>query len=279
MQKHLNFVAALGLAITLAVPAQAQDADTVVATVNGTPITLGQMIVARAILPEQYQQLPNEILFEGILKQLVEQQLLADSFEGDLPKRIPISLENEKRSLVAGESVELVLQKALTDEAIQAAYDKKFENAEPTKEYNASHILVETQEEALAIQADLDGGADFAATAKEKSTGPSGPNGGSLGWFGKGAMVPSFEAAVVCLDVGAVSAPVETQFGWHVIILNEVRNAGAPKLEEVREELAGEIRTNALATAINNLREAATIDQTGSEGIDPSILSDFSIVE
>jgi peptidyl-prolyl cis-trans isomerase C len=279
MQKHLNFVAALGLAITLAVPAQAQDADTVVATVNGTPITLGQMIVARAILPEQYQQLPNEILFEGILKQLVEQQLLADSFEGDLPKRIPISLENEKRSLVAGESVELVLQKALTDEAIQAAYDKKFENAEPTKEYNASHILVETQEEALAIQADLDGGADFAATAKEKSTGPSGPNGGSLGWFGKGAMVPSFEAAVVGLDVGAVSAPVETQFGWHVIILNEVRNAGAPKLEEVREELAGEIRTNALATAINNLREAATIDQTGSEGIDPSILSDFSIVE
>jgi peptidyl-prolyl cis-trans isomerase C len=279
MQKHLNFVAALGLAITLAVPAQAQDADTVVATVNGTPITLGQMIVARAILPEQYQQLQNEILFEGILKQLVEQQLLADSFEGDLPKRIPISLENEKRSLVAGESVELVLQKALTDEAIQAAYDKKFENAEPTKEYNASHILVETQEEALAIQADLDGGADFAATAKEKSTGPSGPNGGSLGWFGKGAMVPSFEAAVVGLDVGAVSAPVETQFGWHVIILNEVRNAGAPKLEEVREELAGEIRTNALATAINNLREAATIDQTGSEGIDPSILSDFSIVE
>jgi peptidyl-prolyl cis-trans isomerase C len=279
MQKHLNFVAALGLAITLAVPAQAQDADTVVATVNGTPITLGQMIVARAILPEQYQQLPNEILFEGILKQLVEQQLLADSFEGDLPKRIPISLENEKRSLVAGESVELVLQKALTDEAIQAAYDKKFENAEPTKEYNASHILVETQEEALAIQADLDGGADFAATAKEKSTGPSGPNGGSLGWFGKGAMVPSFEAAVVGLDVGAVSAPVETQFGWHVIILNEVRNAGAPKLVEVREELAGEIRTNALATAINNLREAATIDQTGSEGIDPSILSDFSIVE
>jgi peptidyl-prolyl cis-trans isomerase C len=279
MQKHLNFVAALGLAITLAVPAQAQDADTVVATVNGTPITLGQMIVARAILPEQYQQLPNEILFEGILKQLVEQQLLADSFEGDLPKRIPISLENEKRSLVAGESVELVLQKALTDEAIQAAYDKKFENAEPTKEYNASHILVETQEEALAIQADLDGGADFADTAKEKSTGPSGPNGGSLGWFGKGAMVPSFEAAVVGLDVGAVSAPVETQFGWHVIILNEVRNAGAPKLVEVREELAGEIRTNALATAINNLREAATIDQTGSEGIDPSILSDFSIVE
>ena len=279
MQKRLNFVAALGLAVTFAMPLQAQDANTVVATVNGKSITLGHMIVARAILPEQYQQLPNDVLFEGILKQLVEQTLLAGAFDGTLPKRIPISLENEQRSLIAGETLEVVLSQALSEDAVKAAYDAQFADAEPSKEYNASHILVETEEEALAIQADVDGGADFATVAKEKSTGPSGPNGGSLGWFGKGAMVPSFEAAVVGLEVGAVSAPVQTQFGWHVIILNETRNTSAPELDAVRVEIEGTLRQEAVTTKIEELREAATIDQSGVEGIDPSILSDLSIVE
>ena len=279
MQKRLNFIATLGLALTLAMPAQAQDANTVVATVNGKDITIGHMILARTTLPEQYQQLPDDVLFEGILKQLVEQSLLADSFTGDLPKRISISLENEKRSLIAGERVEAVLTAALTDEAIQAAYDSKFADAEPTQEYNASHILVETKEEALALKSELDAGADFASAAKEKSTGPSGSNGGALGWFGKGAMVPSFEAAVADLDVGAVSAPVKTQFGWHVIILNETRNASAPTLAEVRPELEDALRESALSNAIEILREKADVDQSGAEGINPSVLSDLSVVE
>lgn len=279
MQKRLNFIATLGLAVTLAMPAQAQDANTVVATVNGKDITIGHMILARTTLPEQYQQLPDDVLFEGILKQLVEQSLLADSFTGDLPKRISISLENEKRSLIAGERVEAVLTVALTDEAIQAAYDSKFADAEPTQEYNASHILVETEEEALALKSELDAGADFASAAKEKSTGPSGSNGGALGWFGKGAMVPSFEAAVADLDVGAVSTPVKTQFGWHVIILNETRNASAPTLAEVRPELEDALRESALSNAIEILREKADVDQSGAEGINPSVLSDLSVVE
>ena len=279
MQKRLNFIAALGLAVTLAMPAQAQDANTVVVTVNGTEITVGHMILARATIPEQYQQLPDDVLFEGILKQLVEQTLLAGDFSGDLPKRIALSLENEERSLIAGERVEALLSEALTDEALQEAYTLRFADAVPAQEYNAAHILVETEEEALAIKADLEGGADFATTAKEKSTGPSGPNGGSLGWFGQGAMVPSFEAAVVGLDVGAVSAPVQTKFGWHLIILNETRNGSAPTLDKVRPELEDEIRQAAMAAVIDALTEKAEIDQTGAEGIDPSILSDLSIVE
>ena len=279
MQKRLNFIAALGLAVTLAMPAQAQDANTVVATVNGKDITVGHMILARATLPEQYQQLPDDVLFEGILKQLVEQTLLAGDFSGDLPKRIALSLENEKRSLIAGERVEALLSEALTDEALQKAYNTRFADAIPAQEYNAAHILVETEEEALAIKTDLDGGAGFAATAKDKSTGPSGPNGGSLGWFGKGAMVPSFEAAVIELDIGAVSAPVKTQFGWHLIILNETRNGSAPTFDEVRPELEGEIRQSAMTAVIDSLREKANIDQSGAEEIDPSILSDLSVVE
>lgn len=279
MQKRLNLVAALGLAVTLAMPAQAQDASTVVATVNGTEITIGHMIVARAALPEQYQQLPDSVLFDGILKQLVEQTLLADDFKGDMPKRIGLQIENEERSLIAGERVESVLAQALSDAAVQEAYNIQFANLEPSQEYNASHILVETEEEALAIKADLDGGADFAATAQAKSTGPSGPNGGSLGWFGKGAMVPTFEAAVTGLEIGAVSMPVETQFGWHVIILNETRNVSAPTLESIRPEIENNLREAALSAAIDELRSNADIDQSGTEGIDPKILSNTSIVE
>lgn len=279
MQKRLNLIAALGLAVTLAMPAQAQDASTVVATVNGKNITIGHMIIARASLPEQYQQLPDSVLFDGILKQLIEQSLLADDFDGELPKRIGLQLENEERSLIAGERVESILGQVLSDATVQKEFDAQYSNVEPSQEFNASHILVETEEEALAIKSDLDGGADFASTAQAKSTGPSGPNGGSLGWFGKGAMVPTFEAAVLDLKVGAISDPVETQFGWHVIILNETRNISAPTLESVRPEIEQKLRESALTSAIEELRSNAEVDQSGAEGIDPKILSNLSMIE
>ncbi|KIC49832.1 peptidylprolyl isomerase [Tateyamaria sp. ANG-S1] len=279
MNKRFFSLPALGLIAALATPATAQDADTVVATVNGTDITVGHMIVARASLPQQFQQLPNDVLFSGILEQLINQTLLAQSFDGDLPKRTLLQIENETRSLTAGEELETLFQEKLTDEAIQAAYEAKYEGVTPQEEYNASHILVETEEEAKAIKAELDGGADFAATAREKSTGPSGPNGGQLGWFGAGAMVPSFEAAVISLEVGEVSDPVQTQFGWHVIILNETRVPDAPKLDDVREELLAEVRDAAVEEYVASLTANAQIDQSGAADLDPEILSDLGLVE
>ncbi|MBY5933354.1 peptidylprolyl isomerase [Tateyamaria omphalii] len=279
MNKRFFSLPALGLIAALATPATAQDADTVVATVNGTDITVGHMIVARASLPQQFQQLPNDVLFSGILEQLINQTLLAQSFDGDLPKRTQLQIENETRSLTAGEELETLFQEKLTDEAIQAAYDAKYEGVTPQEEYNASHILVETEEEAKAVKEEIDGGADFAATAREKSTGPSGPNGGQLGWFGAGAMVPSFESAVISLEVGEVSDPVQTQFGWHVIILNETRVPDAPTLEAVREELLQEVRDSAVEEYVASLTAGAQIDQSGAADIDPAILSDLNMVE
>ncbi|WP_147109724.1 peptidylprolyl isomerase [Tateyamaria sp. syn59] len=279
MNKRFFSLPALGLIAAMATPANAQDADTVVATVNGTDITIGHMIVARASLPQQFQQLPNDVLFTGILEQLINQTLLAQAFDGDLPKRTNLQIENETRSLTAGEELETLFQKTLTDEALQAAYDAKYAGVTPQEEYNASHILVETEEEAKAIKAEIDGGADFAATAREKSTGPSGPNGGQLGWFGAGAMVPSFEAAVISLEVGEVSEPVQTQFGWHVIVLNETRTPEAPTLDEVREELLQDVRDTAVEDYVASLTEAAQIDQSGAADIDPEILSDLGLVE
>lgn len=270
---------ALGFLAAMALPATAQDADTVVATVNGTDITVGHMIVARASLPEQFQQLPNEVLFDGILEQLINQTLLAQAFEGELPKRAQLQVQNETRSLTAGEELEKLFQATLTDDAIQAAYDAKYDGVTPQEEYNASHILVETEEEAAAIKEEIEAGADFAATAREKSTGPSGPNGGQLGWFGTGAMVPSFEAAVIALEVGEVSDPVQTQFGWHVIILNETRTPDNPSLEEVRGDIVQEVRDTAVESYVAELMGAAQIDQSGAGDLDPAILQDLTLVE
>lgn len=279
MIKHFFSLPAIAFAAALALPAHAQDADTVVANVNGTEIKLGHMIVALNTLPQQYQQLPDEVLFEGILNQLVQQTLLAQSYDGDLPSRAQLALENETRSVTAGEAVEIVLQNALTPEALQSAYDARFADATPGTEYNASHILVETEEEAQAVKTEIEEGADFAATAREKSTGPSGPNGGSLGWFGAGMMVPSFEAAVVALEPGQVSDPVQTQFGWHVIKLNETRTAEQPTLDEMRAELEDEIRGQTLEAHIDGLQAEGDVDTSASEGIDPASLRNLSLLD
>lgn len=282
MHKRLTFVAALAVSASLGLSATAQDTpqlDTVVATVNGTDITLGHMIIARARLPEQYQQLPDDVLFTGILEQLVQQTALSDTFEGDLPARVELSLDNERRSLKAGEVIEQVMADPLDEDDVQAAYDAEYGNVEPDKEFDASHILVETEEEANAVKTQLDEGADFAEVAREKSTGPSGPGGGALGWFGKGMMVPAFENAVMEMEPGAVSDPVETQFGWHVIKLNDVRDGEAPELETVREEIELQLRQTRVQTAIEAITAGAEVDTSASEAIDPSVLNNIEWLE
>ncbi|MFP4326902.1 MAG: peptidylprolyl isomerase [Paracoccaceae bacterium] len=256
----------------------AVDIDTVVATVNGQDITIGHVLSARASLPQQYQELPDDVLFEGIVDQMVQQALLSQQVDGDLPDRVRFALDNERRLLLAGEAVEDIIDTAVTDDALRAAYEARYAEEAPGMEYNASHILVETEEEAQSLVEQLDDGADFAELAKEHSTGPSGPSGGELGWFGAGAMVAPFEDAVKELDEGSVSAPVQTQFGWHVIKLNETRAAEAPELDEVREELAEEIRTSAVQERLDAMMDEATIDNRSDE-IDPAVLSRPDLLE
>ena len=282
MSKQLNFFRSAAIALVLATPAFAEDApnaETVVASVNGQNITLGQMILTRQALPQQYANLPDEVLFTGILDQLVQQTLLAQTFNGEPPMRVALALENERRSLLAGTVVEKVINEAVSDESIQAAYDAKYANFEGTAEFNASHILVESKEAAEEIAKMIREGADFAETAREKSTGPSGPSGGQLGWFGPGQMVPPFEAAVQALEKGEISDPVATQFGWHVIILNDTRMQPAPTLEAASAELAAEIQQAAIEAELAKLTEAAKIDRSGSEGLAPNLLKNIDLLE
>ncbi len=278
MNARISWLAgALALALApAAATAQDYDADTVVATVGGTDITLGHMIVAKGTLPAQYQQLPNEVLFPGILDQLIQQLALAQSLETPT-KATELTIENQRSGLLAGEALGIVSQAAVTDEALDALYAERFSDAEPSQEFNASHILVETEEKAAELIAELEEGADFAALAQLHSTGPSGPNGGLLGWFGPGQMVPEFEAAVLELEPGGVSGPVQTQFGWHVVILNDLRSKGAPSLDEVRGDLAAELQDAAVEALIAEVVEASEISRVDVE-IDPAALSDLSLV-
>lgn len=281
MMKNRVFATAFAACMVMPMAALAQDdapsADTVLATVNGVDVTLGQVIVAKTRLPQQFQALENDVLFPGLVDQLVQQTLLADSVEG-LTTANRILLETEERSLLSAQAVDAVLAEGVTEEAIQATYDEAFGEAGGGPEYNASHILVETEDEALALIDELEAGADFAELARENSTGPSAPSGGNLGWFGPGRMVPAFEEAVVGLDVGAVSAPVQTQFGWHVIILNETRQAAAPTLEEVRAQIEQRVQQQVVDGHIAGLREGAEIDQVDLSNFDPAIINDLSII-
>jgi peptidyl-prolyl cis-trans isomerase C len=280
MMKHATYLGSAALILTLASPVAAQDttADTVIATVGETEITLGEMIIARAQLPQQYQSLPADVLFDGVLEQLIQQQLLADAVE-DAPARVEYALRNERRSLLAGEAIDSLSVASMTDTAIQNAYDERYESSESETEFNAAHLLVETIEAAIAAKDRIDAGEAFGDVAKEVSTGPSGPNGGNLGWFGAGQMVTPFEDAVIGMEVGGVSDPVETQFGFHVINLLEKRVKEAPELDDIRSELMAELQEAAIQSRLAELTEAADIVTPEEGTIDPELLGDLSLLE
>jgi peptidyl-prolyl cis-trans isomerase C len=259
-------------------PATPVTRDTVVATVNGVAITVGHLIVARDALPAQYQQMPNEMLLPGLIDQLVQQTLLMQS-AGEPDDRTKLVLENQNRQILAAQSLAKAVEAAVTPEAVEARYNQDFVNADQGSEYNAAHILVETEDEAKAIIAELDGGADFDTLARERSTGPSGPNAGDLGWFGRGDMVEPFEAAVLTMTPGTyTAAPVQTQFGWHVIFLKETRPATAPALEEVQAEIAQTLQREAIEAELARLQDGALIDMPEVQ-VDPAVLSDLSILD
>jgi peptidyl-prolyl cis-trans isomerase C len=287
MAKAMRFFAGAALAASLALPVltaplwaeDAPTADTVVATVNGTAITLGHMIIAREALPDQYKALPPDVLFKGILDQLVQQTALEQSMDGKLTRRDTLHLENEERGYVSARALEAVVRGAVTDAALQAAYDARFKDAAPQTEYNAAHILVADEAKAKELLAELEAGADFAELAKTNSTDTgSGAVGGDLGWFGLGMMVKPFEEAVVAAEVGKVAGPVQSDFGFHLILVKETRVAAQPTLDDIRDELATEIEQQAIEAHVTEVTAAAAVETPG-EGIDPALLGDLGLLD
>lgn len=279
MPMMTKLLGATVISFALAQGAVAADltADSVMATVNGTEITLGHMITVRDTLPAEYQQLPDDVLFAGILDQLIQQTALAEIGAAKMTKRDEIALEVDRRAYLAGAVLDQTAKTAITEEGIQDAYKTRFAEAEPTREYNAAHIIVGTEEEAAAIKAEIEGGAEFADVAKEKSTDGAAANGGDLGWFGLEAMVKPFGDAVVAMKPGDLAGPVQTEYGWHVIKLIETRLAEAPSIEDVRAELEGDLRQKAVETRVTETVEKAKVERM-DEGVDPAILKDETIL-
>ena len=276
----LRFVAPVMIAGCFAAPDFAEDmtADTVMATVNGTDITLGHMIALRDSLPQQYLSLEDKVLFDGVLDQLVQQTILAQEREKALTKRDELMLDVDRRAYLSGAVLNQIAASAVTEDSVSTAYDAKYAGTEPSREYHAAHILVATEEEAKKIHEAIVGGADFGDQAKEHSMDGSKASGGDLGWFPLSAMVEPFGKAVGALKVGELSEPVETQYGWHIIKLFEDRLAEAPKIEDVREEIEGEVRAAAVEGHVSKLVAGAKIEKK-VDGIDPTILRSTEILK
>lgn len=258
-------------------PEGAQQIDpetTVVARVGDTEIYLVQLLEMMDDLPPQYRQMPFQQIYPALLNRAVDTTLLARAArDSDVAEE-----QGVQRRLRAAE--DRVLSQAwlnrsisedITDEAIEARYEDFREQNAGNEEMRARHILLETEAEARETIAELKEGADFAALAEERSTGPSAVEGGDLGWFGTGQMVPAFEQATLALEPGDFSQePVQTQFGWHVILLEDKRTSEAPPLDEVRDQLTAELTRELIQQRLAGLREDATISTFNLDGSVPS---------
>ena len=249
---------------------------TVLVSVNGEDITVGNIISFQSRLSDQYQSMEDSVLFDGILKQLIQQTILSQkvNIHSD---RIKYALENQTRAFLSTELVGKLSEIEVIESEIESLYVKFSTDIERKKEYNASHILVETETEAKELLLRLKNGADFSELAKTYSTGPSGAQGGNLGWFGQGAMVPTFENAVIKLKIDELSVPVQTQFGWHLIKLNDVRKTPVPTIEEVRKELITEIKKKKIDFEMSKIIDSADVIYSDLE-IDPKIIREVSML-
>ena len=260
-----RLIAALALVFTLAAQVQANDNNKVVAKVNGIEIKYIEIVEAQKLLPEQYQKIQFEQIFPTLLDSVIDTYLTAA--DGRL-KNIHNSADFKKemmrieRQLLQRNAITQAINESVTDAALQDAYSKmKIEN-KGNEEIHARHILVKEEKTAIAIIAELDKGKKFAELAKIKSTGPSAKNGGDLGYFGRGQMVPEFEKVAFAMDEGSyTTTPVKTQFGYHVIKQEGRRAQTLPTFSEVEDQLRSQLSQVAGAQYMAELRKNAKIEK------------------
>lgn len=245
-----------------AMPVFAQE-KIAVGTVNGETIFLDEVMQLTEQLPDEYRRQPIENIYPNLVDEITNTKLAATAAkEADLQNNELVidAIRIASERILAEAYFATEVRKIVTDEEIQSAYDRFVSDSDSREQISARHILVNEEAEAIDLIAKLEGGADFAALAQEFSTGPSGPKGGDLGYFGRGQMVPDFEAAAFELEIGTfTSRPVQTQFGWHVIKLEDKRTQPAPSLDEMRSQIAQGLSQQALARLIEELRKDAEI--------------------
>src|SRR5436305_10249481 len=245
-------------------PLLAQEANPVLARVGGSEIRQSELAVAEEALGPSLAQMDPATKKENVLSFLIDMKIVAKAAED---KKVENSDEFKKRlaftrnrllmdSLLASEG-----KAATTDDAMKKVYDEASKQIVGEQEVHARHILVETEDEAKAVEDELKKGADFAELAKKKSKDPGASDGGDLGFFTKEQMVPEFSTVAFALEPGKISDPVKTQFGWHVIKVEEKRTRKAPDYEQVKPQIETYVVRKAQADYVAKLRTAAKVER------------------
>lgn len=265
MRRPVQAVAVSLLAMTLgSASLSAAEPGDVVAKVGETEITEADIAFAAQDLGQQLQRFPPDQWRAILLDVVVDMELLAQAARQDGIDQDPDfqkQLEFLELQALRNAYIAQKIDGAITDDALNAAYEAEFKDYEGPEEVNARHILVSDKADAVALIKELDGGADFVELAKEKSTGPSGPNGGDLGYFGKGQMVKPFEEVVFTLEPGEYTKePVETQFGWHVIKLEDKRRQEKPAFEAVAGDLRQRLIREQYEAKMAELKDAIAVE-------------------
>jgi peptidyl-prolyl cis-trans isomerase C len=260
--------------LTIAAAAFGQEAtpgdDPVVATVNGEPVHRGEIEAAARALPQQMQQMPIQVLYGMLLDRVIDFRLLANEAERQNVDEDPAAeaaLAQARAAVLREFLVQQTIEQGLTEEKLRALYEeRKAGEGFAQEEVHARHILVQTEDEAKAVIEELEGGADFAEVAKERSVGPSAPSGGDLGFISRDQVVPEFADAAFALQAGETSTePVQTQFGWHVIDIVERRNV-EPTYEESAPQLRQELAREIVTALVEDLRGSAEIERFNMDG-------------
>jgi peptidyl-prolyl cis-trans isomerase C len=276
-----KWLGAIAVAVLLGAPfstVQAEDANAVVARVNGVDIRESDLAFAEEEIGSSMQQVPPDqkrdylvtYLTDVIVLSQAAQQQKVDARD-DVQRRITF----DKNRVLMEALLQDAGKAALSDDALHKVYDDAVKQMGSEQEVHARHILVPTEDEAKAIAAELKNGADFAKLAKEKSKDPGAADGGDLGYFTKDQMVPEFADAAFKLDKGQISDPVHTQFGWHIIKVEDKRTKPTPTFDQVKSQLVNYVEHRAQAELVQNLRKNATIERLDQPAptADPSQLN------
>ncbi|GCE80236.1 peptidylprolyl isomerase [Komagataeibacter oboediens] len=254
-----------------AAPATA-DQNPLLASVNGQDIRLNDVRQAMATMPEQLRKLPDNIIVPILLNQLVDQRAIqVAAAKAGLDKQPDVQQQMQQAAQNALQNAYLSAQVAptLTDDAVKAYYDKNYANKPGAEEIHARHILVQTEAEANDVIKQLKAGADFGqlATKLSKDPGSAKQNGGDLGWFKKGDMLPTFWDAASAMQPNTFSqTPVHTQYGWHVIQVLGKRTAPTPTLDATRDQIRQKLIQEGVQKAVSNALAQVKVVRYGPDG-------------
>ena len=238
----------------------AQDPDTIIAAkVNDHVISAEDVLIALEKLPEKIKEQPLPSIYPKLINELINQHLIAQQAykeKLDQNKKVLSELNKSKEQIIAKFWLKNFLDKQAKKKNVEAFYKNYLKTFKVSKEFNASHILVKEKKTASEIIKKLNNKSNFTDLAKQFSIGPTGKNGGKLNWFGPGQMVQLFEEATFALNKGQITQkPVQTKFGFHIIILNDIRESKPKKLSEIKQQIIKIIKKKSLLDLEKKLKK------------------------